>query len=448
VFTTNIGLSYFYRPITLFIFWLSESAFGVNPVLHYGLNIALHVWVAAEIYGCSKLLSARHTLSAWIAGLFLVFPATSGTVLWVSNRFDLMATAAMLCSLRLLWAWDRPEKEANKYVWLSLMMAVVALGSKETAFALLPAMVVSIALLRQRSRRQKVIASAAVFVLAALALVIRFFVLGELTRSQSVIAQLTTVVDGVTQWLMLLPAALQTRGGHWILIALGAATLLAYWPVRSFDSRVSTAGRTSSSTLLPLLVLLTGIVLAQSPVAASALSLTDGGLATVSLRFYYAPLAILFLMAAIPAARKELLPSQNALVSAVTFVAVIAGAMASTRQAQVWAGHTATEQKQFIAAQEKYTKALEQQRAVGSPCIVQIDGENAVPSDLDLKFKATLPSSDPRVNCVLISNPPQSQSITRITPCRTDAVLPARPQHAQVPAAFRSGTCTYFFLTK
>ena len=48
IFTTNIGLSYFYRPITLFVFWLSGSAFGINPIPHYGLNIALHVWVTTS----------------------------------------------------------------------------------------------------------------------------------------------------------------------------------------------------------------------------------------------------------------------------------------------------------------------------------------------------------------------------------------------------------------
>lgn len=447
IFTTNIGLSYFYRPITLFVFWLSGSAFGINPIPHYGLNIALHVWVAAEIYECSKRVTARHTLSAWIAGLFLAFPATSATVLWVSNRFDLMATAAMLCSLRLMWTWCSTEKRANQYFWLSLLMAVIALGSKETAFALLPAMLVSIALLRQRARREKITAAFIVFTLAALALVIRFAVLGELRPGQSIIGTITTVVHGTTQLFLILPTALQTQSGHWVLIALSTAVLVLCWPARGIYSLRPVAGP-ASLLLLPLFVLLVSVVLAQSLITATALSAPNGELATVSLRFYYAPLAILFVIAAAPASRIACSSSRTILVWAAFCMAVIASAIASARQTQAWAANTAAERDQSVAAQKKYAAMVEQQRGAQSACLVQIDGENVVPTDLDLKFKATLDSTDQRVNCVLITIPPQSQSITRIAPCRTEAVLPARPRHAEIPATPRSGTCTYFFLTR
>ena len=69
-------------------------------------------------------------------------------------------------------------------------------------------------------------------------------------------------------------------------------------------------------------------------------------------------------------------------------------------------------------------------------------------NDLDLRFKAGLAASDPRMNCALLTEPPQVQTLTRLADCRAPAMLPARSSVATLEPMRRSGTCTYFFLTR
>lgn len=110
----------YFRPLPLFSLYAEAVASGRQPALSHGVNLAWHMTSGVLVY----LLARRAALSmgpqntataTWLPMLlssaFVVHPALTEAVLWISARFDLMASAAMLLALwiaGLTWRdWTR-----------------------------------------------------------------------------------------------------------------------------------------------------------------------------------------------------------------------------------------------------------------------------------------------------------------------------------------------------
>lgn len=444
IFTSNIAATYLYRPVALFVFWLSERAFGIQPTAHYGLNIALHIWVALEVFFLSKATTQRSTLSAWTAAFFLVFPATAATPLWISDRFDLIATAAVLCSLRCMLQWASSAASTQTYLWASALAALIALGSKEVAFALAPSLLLLLALLSERSRSNRLLAAGLMAATVTAALLFRLLALGGWKGDESLSLNFATVASGIQLWVTKFPIAVQTHNGHLALTTVVAVVMLAYFFRR--DRPLISVDRQRMKILAILFSLLVGVVVVQSPIAAVALKFSRSPLDTASLRFYYAALAVAFVSAAVLIG--AFLRQHNRFTGVTQCIAALAlawCALQSSAQSNAWATATRIEQDRSSSALLEYfkrsTDALQ-----ARPCIVRLPAEMAGGVDLDLRFKASLPYADPRVDCAVITDPPQAQTITRLSTCNAEKFLPARSTVPALQPLVRSGTCTFFFL--
>lgn len=443
IFTSNIAGAYFYRPVTLFLFWVSEATFGSNTVAHYSINVALHGWVALEVFALAATITKAPVPSAWAGTLFLILPATSATAIWVSDRFDLVATAGMLCSLRLMIEWTQSPTPQHGIRLRSLAMALVAIGSKETAFALIPALLLLLLGSASRASRSRLITGAAVALVAVLAVTCRIVALNGWKGDENLTVNATLIGSGGAVWLANLPIALQTHHGHVALAALGFVAFAALLFNRQGLSVNRQFGFLSS--FAALLILLAGVIVAQSPIAATALPKESVQLPTVSLRFFYTPLALLVIIAAAFFARLTF--KSWGLVWALRIgvaSAVVISTFGSARQSETWVKNTSAEAQQAAAALAGY--ALIAQKHQGeNPCLVRMP--SAPPFlDLDLRFKTSLATSDPRMNCALLTNPAQAQTITRIRNCQSAVFSPARSTIAGLEPWQRSGTCTFFFL--
>ena len=445
IFSSNIAGAYFYRPIALFLFWFSEAIFGINPAAHYGINIALHGWVAFEVFALATTISHARVASAWAGTLFLLLPASSGTALWVSDRFDLLAAAAMLCSLRLMIAWTRALTSQRGVLLASLAMALLAIGSKETAFALIPALLFVLLGSDTRGRGSRLFTAGAVMLIAALAVYCRVAALNGWKGDESLPVTATVIVSGTAIWLANLALALQTHHGHVALMALALVALAAALCARG--GRSARSPLPSVNSLAALLILLAGVVLAQSPVALTALPRHGDELPTVSLRFFYTPLARFAIMGATCFSR---LTFKNAWLLWALRLSVVSAVAISTfgsaKQSAIWAKNTSTEAQLAALPLAEYA-LLAKQKQMRNPCLVRLPSAPPLP-DLDLRFKASLATSDARINCALITQPAQAQTITRFANCQSAGVLPARSTIAGLEPWVRSGTCTYFFLSE
>jgi Flp pilus assembly protein TadD len=133
--SANTEQSSYYRPFTMFTFWLNVNVAGRSAAALRLGNILIH---AANAMLLALFARKAHALSWRSAGLvallFAVAPVCSEPVLWISGRFDLLVVTFALLAL----VAGRMQGRAG----LALGLASVAAGllSKESFVGWLPLM--------------------------------------------------------------------------------------------------------------------------------------------------------------------------------------------------------------------------------------------------------------------------------------------------------------------
>ena len=121
----------YYRPLGFVSHGLDWLASGADPARFHLTNILLHALNAVLVVLIADALSPR-SLAAPLAGAFFALHASNHeAVVWISARFDLLATAfglAAVCWFVRRWPGAR---------WLPSLLFFAALLSKESAVALL-----------------------------------------------------------------------------------------------------------------------------------------------------------------------------------------------------------------------------------------------------------------------------------------------------------------------
>jgi len=116
--------SLFFRPLGVFLWWLTTAAFDNAPRGHYVVNLALHLGVVLALYTLLQRLRRDAPLNAVWAAVFAVHPLAIGTALWLSDRFDLIATGFSLLALTAALAYAQRPRVRN----LAAMLACVLLA--------------------------------------------------------------------------------------------------------------------------------------------------------------------------------------------------------------------------------------------------------------------------------------------------------------------------------
>lgn len=119
----------YYRPLGFLSHAVDWSIGGTNPLQFHLTNLALHTISAVLVLLIGRALSPQSPAGLIAALLFAIHASNNEAVLWVSARFDLLATcfalAAIYCLLRGGWV-----------EWLGPLLFVAALLSKESVVAL------------------------------------------------------------------------------------------------------------------------------------------------------------------------------------------------------------------------------------------------------------------------------------------------------------------------
>ena len=91
--------SLFFRPLGIFVWWLTVACFDNAPRGHYAVNLLLHLGVVLALYTLLQRLRRDAPLNVVWTAAYAVHPLAIGTALWLSDRFDLIATAFSLLAL-------------------------------------------------------------------------------------------------------------------------------------------------------------------------------------------------------------------------------------------------------------------------------------------------------------------------------------------------------------
>lgn len=128
----------YYRPAGVAFWWVNQALFGHQAIWHYAINLALHCAVALVLWRFIVDVTRREWLGFGAALLFAIHPLAIGTALWLSDRFDLLAALFGLLALRAAWRFRCAGRRRSLVATLTWLL--LALLSKEVAFALVPAL--------------------------------------------------------------------------------------------------------------------------------------------------------------------------------------------------------------------------------------------------------------------------------------------------------------------
>lgn len=222
--------SLFFRPLGIFVWWLTTAAFDNAPRGHYAVNLALHLGCVLALYALLQRLRRNAPLNVVWTAVYAVHPLAIGTALWLSDRFDLIATTFSLLALNFAVRYRRQSWPPD--LAAVLVCLLVAFAGKEIAIvgALAAATLLALPDADGRLRlRQRVAAAAAVLALTAGWLVWRHALL---TNPQDLLLQpgelITTLRNGIGLWLRIgfEYLVLDPRQAVWMRVVVSAGLVL------------------------------------------------------------------------------------------------------------------------------------------------------------------------------------------------------------------------------
>jgi hypothetical protein len=402
--------SQFFRPLGIFVWWLASAIVDNSPRGQYGANLLLHLGVTASLYALLQRLRPGAPLNALWTAVYTVSPLAVGTALWLSDRFDLIATAGSL--LALVAALRYLQQPRATTLALTLLWVLVAFMGKETAIVGAFAVAVLFAIPDARSPlplRQRAFAAGTVLALVVGWLAYRHAMLTNpqnlWLRPESIVA---TFLKGIGLWLRIGAEYFiaDPRQSAWmrVLAALAALGLLIAG-VRRARAAHGPFRYGVAAALLALIALPAAV---QAPVV--AVTTTDLSATTHWLdlaaesRLYH--LALAGLVAALvllttPAETAATARRTQGIVAASLLALMAAWMPASHAMARNYAKQTRTEGAPLLAAQAAIAKlALP---ATGCQ-IYLLDATSiwALPQSGDAMIKATTPDLPRLEHCLVL----------------------------------------------
>lgn len=349
-----------FRPMGFASFWLGQALFGAEYGPHAIFSLILHALVAVGVFAAARAAGVGRAPAFVGTMVFIAHPAVTGTALWWSARFDVLASGFGLFALAAALKYRRGA--STLYLPLTLLALLAAMLSKEIGLVAVAVVAfVWLAWARDaRQRRRALIATGLAGLSAIIFLVWRGLVLGtfgsNLTGAMSLPA---TLASGTITWLQLAPDYVLwwPRLGNPARITLMTALVAAaagIWFARAHS-------RNRDATVSPFMLLACGLALAllpavlQAPIvilnAAPLTASMSAVEAAMQSRLFYLPLAGVGLSVA--AGIELLQPDWRRLPGIVSAVAlallIIAATLLSNRHAEQFArrsadiGHIATE---------------------------------------------------------------------------------------------------------
>lgn len=436
---------YFYRPHALLLWWSSVALFGESWSAHYALNLFLHALNAALAGVLVRAVDGRSLPAACVTLLFAAHPTALGAAFWLSDRFDLLCTAGVLGALL---AAERSLRGGRLAPLALGLCALLAAGSKEIGLVLVPALLLRLALHRERPWRWRLGLFALVALPMAAVFAARHAVLLDARITTGLADPVADIARGTWLWLATAPAAF-LPGLPRVLqfaLALGAAGAVAFAIALALRRGVPHAAPLAVAAALvvapaPLLAPVTHFVL-DSPLALSM---------AINFRFFYLPLAFAGVALALAWPRPRDANGRVPALIAVASLLVLLPTMLITARgaAQTWRDGTGGTELTLARAA---AGALAARADLPARCRVFILGTGArTPTFLhyaDVTIKSLLAPDAAAMRCVIGGERVPWYQLVRESPCDDHAWKPLQPnvvRGAAVAARRVGGLCAHFF---
>lgn len=300
------GQGSFFRPLGFASFWIWQALFGTDYFAHAFADMLLHAAIGIALMRVMLAGNVDRMPALLCASLFALHPAVLGTALWWSARFDLLCTFFVLIALRA--AFDYADRGRSRHLILTLLAALAALLSKETALTVVVAVTYVWLRSAQADNAHRAVTTSALgslWVVTAILLAWRWAVIGTATTGLVGDASLpAALAKGIASWARHLPGYLtfwprlnivEQMVMTLLLIGLGAIIAIVF----AKDRRRPRLARHTDLLICGLLLFLLPALL-QAPVAAfnAAPLRSDASAVEAALqsRLYYLSMTGLFIM--------------------------------------------------------------------------------------------------------------------------------------------------------
>lgn len=122
-----------YHPLTMWSLWLNSALFGAEAKSFIATNVLLHWGNAALLCWLVWLLTGKkyRSVAIFTALLFAIHPLRAESVVWVSERKDVLYVFFFLAGLISYWQYlDTPRKGK---LWLAFLLMLLSCLSKGVA---------------------------------------------------------------------------------------------------------------------------------------------------------------------------------------------------------------------------------------------------------------------------------------------------------------------------
>ncbi len=375
----------YFRPVGIVVWWLTERGFGLNYAWHAAFNAALHLANVALLWIVLRRFTFRVMARAGGVGWFALGPLSFPAVLWLSDRFDLLALFFLLVMLLAALSVGRTARG----VAIVFVSALAACWSKEWAFAGCFAVMLGAAWTGWRARSGRSwVAAGALLAAMLVAWAVRVSVLdGTATSMMASAYGVSGLSAGAWAWTTAGGRIAAALGMGWTALALAGVCAMA----------IVSASRRSLALSALLALLFVAISLPQTLTVSGYIGLIDTGIfgAATTARFFYGPMAALSAIAAVAL-------SATALQGAIRWAAVAVGgacmavfAMKAHVAATEFSAWTNRDIALFSVAATAVTDVIA--REGGAPCVVVFLGTHTqhpyfrMFSDVTVKARTATP---------------------------------------------------------
>ncbi|PCJ87764.1 MAG: hypothetical protein COA57_04205 [Flavobacteriales bacterium] len=181
-----------YQPIVIFSYAVEHYFFGLNAKIFHLTNVMLHLINVSVVYIFIKSISDKGRIAFIASALFALHPLRVESVVWITERRDLLYTMFFLLALVQYVKYIKSAFKARHYLF-SLSFFVLSCMCKGMAVSFAPVVVLLDFLFIRKYNRQFVIDKIPFFSIALIfGLIAIFATHGE---TQSVIYEQASILD-------------------------------------------------------------------------------------------------------------------------------------------------------------------------------------------------------------------------------------------------------------
>lgn len=122
-----------YLPLTMMSFMLDKLVWGLNPLGYHLQNLFWHLLACLALYGLMRECRVSRRVGAALVLLFAVHPQRVESVVWISERKDVLCAAFYAVAL---WCYVRAERGTRGWHIASILAFTAALLAKSMAVSL------------------------------------------------------------------------------------------------------------------------------------------------------------------------------------------------------------------------------------------------------------------------------------------------------------------------